>query len=124
MIQIEPIGWWNTGFPLLLLGALALGLPRWLVARATRSQREVALAVWASAGLLLVAGAIVFAAIYSARGVGVWAAFSAAPMASAWFFLRLSGFAALAWGPVLALVWLGMAQAVEKRRGEDVVRSK
>ena len=48
-------------------------------------------------------------------------AFGQAPLASAWFFLRLSGFAALIWGPLLALAWFGMAQGVEKRKGEDLM---
>ena len=122
MIEAEPIGLWNTGAPLVLLGALAAGLPWLLAGRQTRSQREVAVAVWASAGMLLLAGAAVFAVVYELRGVGVRAAMSAAPLATTGFFLRLSGFAALIWGPLLALVWLGLAQGVEKRKGEDVVR--
>lgn len=122
MIQVEPIGWWNTGFPLLLLGGLAVGLPWLLVAKATRSQREVAVVIWASAGVLLLTGAGVFAVIYEAGGVGVWAALGSAPVAVAGFFLRLSGFAAVVWAPILALVWFAMAQGVEKRKGEDVAR--
>ena len=122
MIQPEPIGWWNTGFPLLLLGGLAVGFPWLLVAKDTRSQREVAVVIWASAGLLLVAGAVVFAVIYWVLGIGVWAALGEAPLAVSWFFLRQSGFAAVVWGPILALVWFAMAQGVEKRKGEDVAR--
>lgn len=122
MISAQPIGWWNTGFPLVLLAGLAVVLPRVLVAGKTRSQWEVFVGVWASAGLLLVAGAVVFALIYEARGVAVAGAFGQAPLASAWFFLRLSGFAALIWGPLLALVWFGMAQGVEKRKGEELAR--
>ncbi len=122
MIQSEPIGLWNTGFPLVLLGVLAVLFPRLLVRRGTRSQGEVFVAVWASAGLLLVAGAGVFAAVYGARGAPVGAAFGAAPLSASWFFLKLSGFAAMLWGPVLVLVWLGLAQGVEKRKGEDAAR--
>jgi hypothetical protein len=118
VIEAEPIGLWNTGFPLVLLAGLAAGMPWLLAGRQTRSQREVAIVIWASAGVVLLAGAAVFAAVYGARGVGVWAAMGAAPLATAGFFLRLSGFAALVWGPILALVWLGLAQGVEKRKGE------
>ncbi|MCG6904253.1 MAG: hypothetical protein LJE68_16395, partial [Rhodobacter sp.] len=63
-----------------------------------------------------------FALIYGARGAEVSAAFDAAPALTAWFFLRLSGFTALLWVPLLALSWFGMAQGVEKRKGEDVAR--
>lgn len=122
MIAAEPIGWWNTGLPLVVLGVLALVLPHLLVARGTRSHRVVLVGVVISAGLVLVAGEVVFAVIYGASGVGVWEAFRQAPLATGGFFLRLSGFAALVWGPLLVLVWLGLAQGVEKRKGEDEVR--
>ncbi len=124
MIQPEPINLWNTAFPLVLLGALAVIFPRLLVRRRTRSHWEVFVGIWAAAGLLLVAGAGVFAVIYGLRGAPVAEAFGAAPLSASWFFLRLSGFAALAWAPVLALVWFGMAQGVEKRKGEDKVRNE
>ncbi|MDJ0825249.1 MAG: hypothetical protein QNJ16_07085 [Rhodobacter sp.] len=124
MIQAEPIGLWNTGLPLVVLGALAVALPWLLVRRATRSHREVAVTIWSSAGLLLIAGAAVFAVLYAVRGAGVAAALAEAPLATAWFFLRLSGFAAVVWAPLLGLVWLGLAQGVERRRGEDVARGK
>ena len=120
MIETGPIGFWNTGFPLALLGGLAVVLPRLLVARATRSQRAVAIAILLAALLLLVAGAVVFAVIYAASGVSVWAALAEAPLATVWFLLGQSLVAAVVWGPVLALVWFGMAQGFEKRRGEDV----
>ena len=124
MIESQPIGWWNTGFPLVLLGGLAGLLPWGLVSRETRSQRQVAMAIWASAAVLLIVGAVVFAAQYGWRGVDVWAALAAAPVATARFFLRLSGFAAMLWAPVLALVWLALAQRVERRKGEDVARGE
>lgn len=121
MIEAQPIGWWNTGFPLVLLGGLAAVLPRVFVGQ-TRSQAVVLLAILASAVVLLAVGALVFMGLYGWRGVSVWAALGSAPMATGGFFVRLSGFAAMVWGPVLALVWLGLAQRVETRKGEDVVR--
>ena len=69
-----------------------------------------------------IVGAIIFGALYHARGIGVWDAFTQAPIATSWFFLKLSGFAALLWAPILALVWFSMAQGVEKRRGEDLAK--
>jgi len=124
MIGPQPIGWVNTGMPLVLLGLLAAGLPWLLAPGESRSHLQVAVAVWAAAGLVLLAGAVIFAAIYGARGVGVVAALAAAPLATGLFFLRLSGFAALVWGPVLMLAWLGLAQRVERRRGEDRARER
>ncbi|MFN3210482.1 MAG: hypothetical protein ACE369_16045, partial [Roseovarius sp.] len=42
----------------------------------------------------------------------------------AWLYLRSSLGAVAVWGPVLAFVWLGLAQRVERLRGEDVVRGE
>ena len=122
MIEAEEIGLWNTGLPLLILGALAVVFPRLLVRRDTRAQWEVLVGIWASAGFLLIAGAVIFALIYGARGAPVAEVAGAAPLAVAVFFLRLSGYAAILWVPLLALVWFGMAQGVEKRKGEDLVQ--
>ena len=122
MLQAEPIGWANTGLPLLILGALAVLLPQVLVPAATRSQGEAARGIVLSALAVLAAGVAVFAGLYAARGAAVGQAAVAMPVATALFFLRLSGLAALFWGPVLALVWLGKAQGVERRRGEDAMR--
>ncbi|MCP3971334.1 MAG: hypothetical protein GY717_13645, partial [Rhodobacteraceae bacterium] len=58
MIEAQPIGWWNTGFPLAVLGGLAVLVPRWLVPQGARSQRVVAVAVGVSAAVLLVVGAV------------------------------------------------------------------
>ncbi|KMW60329.1 hypothetical protein AIOL_000482 [Candidatus Rhodobacter oscarellae] len=122
MIQPEPIGWWNTGFPLLVLAGLAVILPRVLVRRDTRSHREVAVVIWASAGLILLAGAVVFALTYQARGVGLGAFLAEAPVGTAWFFLRLSGYTSVVWAPILALVWFVRAQGVERRKGQDLAK--
>ncbi len=116
----EPIGFWNTGVPVLVLGALAVLVPRWLCPPRTRSQGEVAVAIWAAAGVLLLVGAGLFVLIYAVSGTDVWGAFALAPVSTSMFFLWLSGFSALVWVPILALVWLGLAQGVEKRKGEDV----
>lgn len=122
MIATEPIGWVNTGLPMAVLAGAAVILPRLVAPVETRSQRAVVASVLISAIGLLLLGAAVFAVVYGAGGAGVGAAFSAAPLATSVFFLRLSAMAALLWAPVLALVWFAMAQAVEVRRGEDVVR--
>jgi len=119
----EPIGLWNTGVPVVVLGALAMLLPRWLCPRETRSQGDVAVTIGASAGVLLLVGAGLFVLIYAVGGTDVSGAFGLAPVSTSMFFLWLSGFSAIVWVPILALAWLGLAQGVEKRKGEDVVRS-
>ncbi|MDF0600736.1 hypothetical protein P1J78_08340 [Psychromarinibacter sp. C21-152] len=108
--------------PLIVLAALAVILPLLLVPRGTRKHWEVAVAIWGAAGLLLLCGGVVFAVVYAAEGVGVGPAFGQAPLATGWFFVQLSGTAAVAWLPVLFLVWLGLAQRVEKRKGPDKAR--
>ncbi len=124
MIQLEPVGWLNTGLPLAILALLAMVLPRILVPAKTRSQRELAVGMAVSAAMLLVAGEVVFALIYTVRGIAVWAAIIDAPLATGGFFLKLSALAAMLWAPVLALVWFAMAQGVEKRRGEDQFKGR
>ena len=119
MMHTAPITFFNTGLPLIVLAALAIVVPLVMVPRGTRRQWEVAVAIWASAGMVLLAGAVVFALIYALGGIGVAEAFGDAPLATGLFFLRLSGAAAVAWVPVLLLTWLGLAQLVEKRKGRD-----
>jgi hypothetical protein len=121
-VNAAPVSLLNTALPLALLAVLALLLPLGLVRRQTRSHVEVLVGLWAAAGLLLLAGAGVFAAVYAIEGGRVGAAFADAPLAAGWFFLKLSGYAALVWGPVLALVWLGLAQRVERYKGADRAR--
>lgn len=122
MITAQPIGFLNTGLPLAVLAALALGVPRLLVRRGTRAHGDIAIAMLGSVLILLVAGQLLFALLYIIAGIDVVTAFRQAPLATGGFFLRLSAFAALIWGPVLALVWLGMAQRVESLRGNDRMR--
>ncbi len=122
MIGREPISLLNTGLPLLVLALLAIALPVLLVPKSTMRHWEVAVAVWASAGFLLLAGAAVFGVIYGLGGVGVKTAFAEAPLATSWFFLKLSGYAAVAWVPVLGLTWLTLAQRVERRKGEEALK--
>lgn len=122
MIVGEPIGWINTGAPLALLAGLAFVLPQYIVPRETRSHRAVMVTILVSGVGLLVAGVGLFGLVYDLRGAEISLAISMAPLATALFFLRLSVMAALLWGPILALVWFTMAQRVETRRGEDIMR--
>ncbi|MGR3343444.1 MAG: hypothetical protein ACU0DI_09520 [Paracoccaceae bacterium] len=122
MLNPEPIGWLNTGLPLLLLVGGAIILPRMISRRDTRSHLVVMMAIASTALCLIVLGAIIFTALYVLQGTEVSAAFSENAPATVVFFLRLSAKFALAWAPILALVWFVAAQAVEKRRGEDIAR--
>jgi len=122
MIAPQPIGFLNTGLPVILLATLVLLLPRLILPADNLSQQALALAVAVTALAALAAGAVIFALVYAAGGVGVAASMAEAFAPVAVFFLRLSALAALVWGPVLALGWVAMAQAVEKRRGEDAAR--
>lgn len=122
MIAADAIGLWNTGVPLLVLCTLALGLPRLTVPRDTRDHGEVRRGIALAAVLVLLAGVAVFVAAYAGRGAEVARAVAVMPVATGLLFLRLSGLSALVWGPLLGLVWLNQAQAVEARRGEDAMR--
>ena len=115
MIEPEAIGWWNTGFPLVLLAGLAITVPRLLAPKSTPSHGAVLVAILGSVVVLLLAGALIFAGIYSARIDGIWSTFTQAPLATLVFFARLSIYAAMLWVPILALVWFGLAQGVAKR---------
>ena len=122
MLNTEPIGWLNTGLPLVLLVGGAIILPRLISRRKTRSHLVLMLAIVSTALCLIVFGAMIFTTIYVLQGTEVSAAFSENAPATVVFFLLLSTKFALAWAPILALVWFVAAQAVEKRRGEDIVR--
>jgi hypothetical protein len=121
-MESEAIGWTNTALPVAALMALALLLPRLLVPRRTRSHAVVALGIAGAAGLILAAGVAIFLLSYRAAGADLAGAFEARPLATWLFFTRASAMAALGWGPVLALVWFGLAQGVETRRGADAAR--
>jgi hypothetical protein len=119
---MEPVGWLNTALPLAALAGLAVALPEVLAPRGNLSHGRLAAAVAASAALTLAAGALLFAALYAAAGADPGGALAAAPAATAGFFLTRSAAAALLWLPLLGLVWLIKAQAVERRRGEAAAR--
>ena len=123
MIEAQPIGLTNTLVPLAALGTAAALFPWLLVPRNSRSQRDIAVTIWACSAIMLILSAGVFALVYAAWGIGVAQAFADAPMATVRFFLGRGGVAALVWGPVLALVWLALAQRVERLKSEDGMRN-
>ncbi|MEL7013729.1 MAG: hypothetical protein AAFO72_10675 [Pseudomonadota bacterium] len=122
MIQPEPITWLNSVLPMGIIAGMAVVVPWMLLRKGTRSQWEVVVTIWASAGVMLIVSGVVYAALYAVRGHAVGEAFGEAPVMTLWFFIKLAGYAAVLWVPILALVWFGMAQGVERRRGEDAAR--
>jgi len=103
--------------PLVVLGFLAVVLPRILVGKRTLSQGRLALGIFVTSLLLLVIGALIFAGFSADGGAEVMAAWEEAPSLTAAAFLGMSAYAALVWVPILALVWFAMAQSVEARKG-------
>lgn len=121
MIVLDSIGWLNTGLPMLVLAGLAVGLPRYLVDRQTRSHATVARGMLAVIALLLLAGFMLSMVVTGARGFDADAHLLANPAEGFWMHARLSLLSGIVWAPILALVWFGQAQAVEDRRGRDMV---
>ena len=117
MLSTDSIGWWNTGLPLVVLGALAAMLPLVFGGRRASSQGRLAFAILSSATLLLIIGALIFAGFSADGGARVLEAWEAEPKLTAAVFLGMSAYAILVWGPILALVWFALAQGVEARKG-------
>jgi hypothetical protein len=122
MITAEPIGFLNTGVPVLVLIGVGLALPRTLAGTTTLSHKRVVAAVALTVGALFLICAAMFAAVYAWGDADVAAAFAIAPIATGLFFARLSAMAALIWVPILGLVWFGLAQRVEARRGHEIAQ--
>lgn len=64
------------------------------------------------------------AALYHNGGQPVGAVLTQAPAVGALFFLKRSAMAALVWGPVLALNWIGLAQRIEMLKSRDGMREE
>ncbi len=121
MFVIDSIGLANTALPLAVLAILAVLVPRFVVDRDTRSHVKLAVGILVSTLILLVAGFGLSVLLTKMRGFDVQAHVLAEPGAAFWLHARLSMMAAIVWAPILALIWFGAAQAVEARRGRDVV---
>lgn len=117
--MIWGISFTNTGIPMLIVGTLAVVLPFVLSPRDTRSHWRVAGGVAGTAGIVVLAGALVLV-VFDPRQIG-------ADQARRWIvlaqiYLRASLPLAMFWAPLLALVWFGQAQRVERLRNDDMVR--
>ena len=109
----------------LTLGAmlvLVIIAPRWLIPEETLSQRAVALGIFKIALLAYALGAVIFFVLYARVNAGQGAMLLDKPLDRIGFLLSRSALIAMFWVPLLGFVWLWQAQAVERRRGENVVR--
>ncbi len=113
----------NTVAPLLGLGVLACALPFLLVKRDTRLHLDVVLGMLRAALILiLVSFGLMVAVDQREFSAGLVLGSDQAVALIYWWIFLNSLMLAVVWGPVLCLVWLGMAQRVEKLRGEDMLR--
>jgi len=112
----------NTGLPILIIGVLAAVLPLVLTPWGTRSQGRVLVSVGGSVLVLIAASAAVFA-LFDMRGL-LGGDTVAKQGAAVWMYLRVSRGAVIVWAPVLAFVWLYLAQRVERLKGRDIVRGE
>ncbi|WP_270725709.1 hypothetical protein [Shimia sp. Alg240-R146] len=121
MFVLDSIGFVNTGLPLIVLGVLAVMIPRFVVDHETRSHGKVMLGIAVSAVILFGVGYGISVVLTNARGVHAMALGSRPELGTAlWMHSRLSLMAAIVWAPILGLVWFGQAQGVEARRGRDL----
>ncbi len=114
----DSITFWNTGVPLIAAGALGWLVPRFISPPDTRSHKRVAIAVLASALVLVFLSAAMFAALQPAKFA------SAAEMGGLFLGIEIavrgSILFAIAWVPILLLFWFNRAQRVEMLRGKDM----
>lgn len=120
--MLEPdtaIGFGNTLLPLVILAVVTAVLPYMLTPRGTRSHKRVAFAIGATAVTMVAVSGLVFA-VLDTRELPDGGATGAVVIAR--FYMSSALGTVAVWGPVLALVWLGLAQRVERRRGEDMAQ--
>ena len=114
----DTITLWNTALPLTIAGALGWVVPRFISPPETRSHGKVAIAIGASAIVLLLISAGLFAVVDLAKFAR--AAEMGGLLLAIEIALRGSILFAVAWVPMLLLCWFNMAQRVEYWRGRDM----
>jgi hypothetical protein len=72
--------------------------------------------------VVFLAGMAIFAGLQAARGGDVVGAFNVSPFGTLLEFAKSSALTAMLWAPLMALNWMSMAQAINRRLGEDVAR--
>ncbi len=116
--HVAAMGWaQETLPPLILMGALAVILPRIFMRFVGLSLTALAQWLVITAGMLVVIGAGVFAVIYLREGLDA-DALAGRPLAAAWHFVRLGFSTALIWLPLLLLTGLQLAMRIERLKGE------
>jgi hypothetical protein len=107
---------WSLGtlLPLALLAAGGVLVPLALYRLHGPGLVPLALNLLASACLLILAGSVVFAALYVADGVDL----ARRPAAAALHFLRLGLSSALVWLPLLLLTGIALGQRSESRQSK------
>lgn len=108
---MEPDWTIGTVLPVLALAAAGALVPIGLYRLHRPSLGALALNLLASALILVVAGAALFAALYAGRGADI----ARAPVAALVHFLRLGLSAAIVWLPVLLLTGIALGQRTEAR---------
>ena len=106
-----------TVVPMLTLALAGGFLPGMLAGRFPDTLHGLAQALALSAAILILFGAVLFLALYSDAGLSI-DTLAERPLDSLRHFLGLGLKAALVWGPILVLVGFGLAQGVERRKGE------
>lgn len=113
------ISFGNTVMPMVILAFIAAVLPYALTPGENRSQMRVTLIIGFVAVVMVGVSALVFA-LFDTRDLPEGGIAGATLIV--WYYLRSALGAVAVWGPVLAIVWLSLAQRVERRRGEDMAR--
>lgn len=118
----DTITLWNTGVPLTIAGALGWAVPRFISPSRTRSHGTVAIAVGASALVLVLVSAALFAALQPGKFAD--AAEMGGLLLAIEIAVRGSILFAVAWAPIMLLSWFNLAQRVEHWRGKDMADRK
>lgn len=119
---MEAFGISNTMVPVILLLALAICVPVLTVPPRVKTQTALAQGMIAALGLVLIAAALMFAELYRREGNDILTAVMDDPVGRVGFFLSRALLSMMFWGPILAFIWFGRAQEVERRKGEDKAR--
>jgi hypothetical protein len=111
MAWLDPQGFGlGLWLPAIALGGAAIVVPRWLDRHMRAGLRGVAANLALSAAALILLGGLVFLGLYAAQAPGLVRAALADPAGALLYFFRLGLIPAILWGPVLAIVGLGLAQ--------------
>ena len=110
---------WTTILPLICLGAGGAIVP-WLLMRIfPDTQHGLLQALAVSVVVLILAGTLIFVALYAEAGLDV-ARLAEAPWESLRHFIRLGLLAMIIWVPILLLAAFSFARGIEARRSQQM----